>query len=176
MLTPHLLNDYLFFIVKNEKNVRGEKTEESKDRKYFRNKDPLRSEMRYLVWITESHVPSSLWKQVAPEAIWPKTRLPGCHASRWKEKNFEERFPSFLLQSNCTGLFLHRILDYMWTSMVMNSICWLDQSRKTTTTQQVRFNFVVFYLYSIYNMIMNLDQLFLYVIFSAYIKWIQEFL
>jgi len=44
--------------------------------------DEERSKMRYLVWIAESREPSSFWTQVAPEAFWPRARLPGRHAKR----------------------------------------------------------------------------------------------
>lgn len=38
-------------------------------------------EMWYLVWIVEFHESSSIWTQVAPQAIRPRARLPRCHAS-----------------------------------------------------------------------------------------------
>ena len=39
--------------------------------------DEEHSKMRYLVWIAESHEPSSFWTQVAPEAFWLRARMPG---------------------------------------------------------------------------------------------------
>ncbi|CAN1768855.1 hypothetical protein LINPERHAP1_LOCUS10848 [Linum perenne] len=45
--------------------------------------------MRYLVRIAESREPSSFSTQVAPEAIWLRARLPGCHTKSPCPQNWE---------------------------------------------------------------------------------------